>query len=532
MFKKHAFVAIMAVSASLVAVSALPASAATTVQPVSGGITPTQVAEAIAGSGITVSNVALTGGSNQAGLFADPVLTTYGFGAGAVLSSGDVGNLPGPNDAGNTSTIVGTPGDADLSALSGDDTFDAVALSFDFVPDAATVYISYVFGSEEYNEWVGQGFNDVFAFYVNGTNCATVEAGTPVTVDSINGTTNAALFRDNTAAAIDTEMDGLTVVLTCTAAVTPNVPNTMKLVLADSGDEQLDTWVLLRGNGITTTPPEICDDMIDNDGDTLVDGDDPDCVTAPEPGTIAALKYYDANANGSRDAGEPGIGSWPISITDGVTPIDTVTQGDGTVQVDVAAGDYTVSEGLLEGWTHVSPDSVEVTVAEGETTDVSFGNLCLGEGGGHTLGYWQNKNGEASFKATPGALATLVALPLEKAGGATFDPASYSSFRTWLRAANASTPSYMLSAQLAAMALNVASGMTAGTAIVYAPTAASANSFGYTTIAGLMADAAASLTSGTDDLSLSKALDAANNNTTFVQAGPADCPEWEDPGVG
>jgi hypothetical protein len=61
---------------------------------------------------------------------------------------------------------------------------------------------------------------------------------------------------------------------------------------------------------------------------------------------------------------------------------------------------------------------------------------------------------------------------------------------------------------------------------VYAPTADSANAFGYTTVSALIADATASLIAGTDDLSLSQALDAANNNQTFVQGGPADCPEW------
>ena len=533
MMHKRAFVAVAAVSAALIVISALPASAATTVQPISGGITPIQVAEAIAGSGITVSNVSFVGSGDQAGLFVEPVAETYGFIGGAVLSSGNVAALPGPNDSSATQTNYGTAGDADLSVLSGGATFDAVALSFDFIPNAATVYISYVFGSEEYNEYVNAGFNDVFAFYVNGVNCATVGAGTPVTVDSINGGVNSALFRDNTVGGlIDTEMDGLTVTLTCTAPVMPNVPNTMKLVLADGGDPILDSWVLLRGNGITTTPPENCTDGIDNDGDTLIDAADPDCVTEPEPGSISATKYYDANANGSLDGGEPGIGSWPISITDGVTPIDTVTAANGTVDVDVAAGDYTVSEGLPAGWTHISPDSVDLSVAEGETTSVSFGNVCLGDGGAHTLGYWQNKNGEKVFKATATALQLLVDLPLETAGGATFDPLSYSAFRDWIRAANASTPSYMLSAQLATMALNVEAGLTSESAIVYAPTAASANGYGYTTIGALIADATASLVAGTDDLSLSQALDAANNNTTFVQAGPADCPEWGEVAAG
>ena len=120
-------------------------------------------------------------------------------------------------------------------------------LTFNFVPDASSVSFKYVFSSEEYNEFVGAGFNDVFGFFVNGTNCATV-GGEPVSVDTINGgnpfgtdATNPSLFRNNdpndpVRATIDTQMDGLTTVLTCTAAVTANQPNTMKLAIGDVGD--------------------------------------------------------------------------------------------------------------------------------------------------------------------------------------------------------------------------------------------------------------------------------------------------------
>ena len=53
----------------------------------------------------------------------------------------------------------------------------------------------------------------MFGFFVNGTNCATV-GGQPVSVDTINGSSNATLFRNNVPvnpnpAPIDTQMDGV-----------------------------------------------------------------------------------------------------------------------------------------------------------------------------------------------------------------------------------------------------------------------------------------------------------------------------------
>ncbi len=85
---------------------------------------------------------------------------------------------------------------------------------------------------------------------------------------------NSSLFVDNTDASLDTQMDGLTVVLTCTAAVTPNATNHMKLAIADGGDGILDSWVFLAKDSLTV-PPENCSNGIDDDGDGLVDGADP-----------------------------------------------------------------------------------------------------------------------------------------------------------------------------------------------------------------------------------------------------------------
>ncbi|OOP55722.1 MAG: hypothetical protein AYP45_13160 [Candidatus Brocadia carolinensis] len=53
----------------------------------------------------------------------------------------------------------------------------------------------YVFASEEYNEFVGAGFNDVFGFFVDGVNIALIPSTTmPVAIDNVNLSNNSAFY--------------------------------------------------------------------------------------------------------------------------------------------------------------------------------------------------------------------------------------------------------------------------------------------------------------------------------------------------
>ena len=137
-----------------------------------------------------------------------------------------------------------------------DPTFDATVLEFDLTTTASTINIRYVFASEEYNEYVGSSFNDVFAFFVNGVNCARIGAE-PISVNTVNAGHNGASFVDNTAGGRAIEFDGLTVVLTCSAQVTPNVPNRVKLAIADVSDPVWDAAVFIAAGGITTGGPPV-----------------------------------------------------------------------------------------------------------------------------------------------------------------------------------------------------------------------------------------------------------------------------------
>ena len=222
----------------------------------SDGTTAAQLASTLVGPGVAVDNVAFTGDAGAAGLFDDPA-ASVGLARGVVMSSGLVHDVIGPNEASDTGEDLGQPGDSQLDALlpAGQTTQDAASLTVEFTPTNPQLAINYVFASEEYEEYVGSQFNDVFAFFVNGTNCAlTPGTAAPITVNTINPGSNALFYVPNDDGTYDTDFDGFTVVLTCRAAVNPGVKNTLRLVIADTSDGILDSGVFLQASGVSSNP--------------------------------------------------------------------------------------------------------------------------------------------------------------------------------------------------------------------------------------------------------------------------------------
>jgi hypothetical protein len=265
-------------------------------------------------------------------------------------------------------------------------------------------------------------------------------------------------------------------------------------------------------------------DFTNNDSKT--DNFQVDVVVPPPPqSTLHVTKYYDANTNGSQDLGETDITGWQINLTGDpnnpyTTPHDFV----------VTPGTYTVGEGtpIETNWFHTTATSVTTTVADGDVSNIKFGNVCTGAGGGLTLGFWSNKNGQAL--ETNADLTFLSGLNLRNANGSNFDPATKAALKSWLLSATATNMAYMLSAQLAAMELNVQHGFVSASALIYAPGAATANANGFATVSDVMNEAnvdlgihGSTVQSGparTYQEALKNALDKANNNLNFVQSGP------------
>ena len=126
-----------------------------------------QLAQALMGGGISISNVSMNCPQFASGTFQSNG-SNIGLPSGVLLTSGSITNAPGPNNAGSAGNDNFSPGDAQLNAIATGNTQDACALEFDFVANCDTIQIAYVFASEEYPEFVNASVNDLFAFFLSG----------------------------------------------------------------------------------------------------------------------------------------------------------------------------------------------------------------------------------------------------------------------------------------------------------------------------------------------------------------------------
>lgn len=214
------------------------------------------LAQALVGSGVTISNATYTGAEGASGYFTGGTAAGLGFDSGIVLTSGAAGNLDGTtNTSDGISASNGTAGDAYLNTLISQSTYDAAVLSFDFVSAGDSVFFNYAFGSDEYNEFV-DSYNDVFAFVFDGVNVATLPNGDPVSINNINNFDNAAYYNDNDSnGAFAFEYDGFTdMLMASVTGLTAGNTYSISLAIADAGDSVLDSGVFLQASSFSDTP--------------------------------------------------------------------------------------------------------------------------------------------------------------------------------------------------------------------------------------------------------------------------------------
>jgi PKD repeat protein len=222
------------------------------------------------GADVTISNVTFMGDPLQVAYF-EGANTDLGVNAGLVLSTGNVLHIAAPATAsGSTSTYFMGPGYLLLSDLAGGGpSFDAAVIEFDVTLNENGMYsFQYVFGSEEYPEFVNSTFNDVFGFFVEGISpvsdleqIALVPGDNiPVAINNVNDQMNSQYYVDNQSNQDPHVMfDGLTTPLLANFNGSNGNTYRVRIGVADIADGVFDSGVFigiesLNGDSLLTPP--------------------------------------------------------------------------------------------------------------------------------------------------------------------------------------------------------------------------------------------------------------------------------------
>lgn len=279
----------------------------------SNGPTNDQINSSLIGENVTLTNPNLISGvrTTQIATF------TNGFNAGLEMTKG-VFFGTGINDnlliANNANETTGNPGgatvftDTDLAQIDANANRDMVSYSFSVTigPKASTLNIKYQFGSEEYPDFVGSGFDDAFGFFVTGPgitgtfNMAKLPNNQPTSINKVNfgvpgvssstppvaaydGTQSALYINNghpttvsngklvansnNGPKPIVVQFNGITKLITYTlSGLTPGATYTFKIVIADTADQRYDSGVFVNTIYATATL------VANNDTYTIVSG--------------------------------------------------------------------------------------------------------------------------------------------------------------------------------------------------------------------------------------------------------------------
>lgn len=262
------------------------------------------VQNVLLGSGVTVSNISYNGASVALGSFTANG-TNLGINSGVVITTGTIlnnGSGPhGPNNQENAGFDNGFGGNGILQNIVGNSTHNAAVLEFDLVPYSDEVRFKYVFGSEEYLEFVGSQFNDLFGFFIAGPgivpdpgtggykNIARLPNGQTVAINNVHsattnpyGTFGAAngAFYVNNAGGGSIEYDGFTTPLEAVSQVQCGETYHLKIIIADVGDPDWDSGIFLEANSLNSKTPVEIDHVLSweayDDPDLMAEG----CVSA------------------------------------------------------------------------------------------------------------------------------------------------------------------------------------------------------------------------------------------------------------
>mgnify|MGYP001040364704 CR=1 FL=1 len=303
-----------------------------------GGQSPNQLVQnVLIGPGVNVSNIFYSGANTAIGTF-DASNASIGIDEGIIMTTGTINQGPdgpyGPNNSPNSGLDNNQTGYGVLENIVGTQTYNAAILEFDFVPLSDTVRFNYVFASEEYPEFVGSQFNDVFGFFITGPgipaggrNMAIIPGTTQeVAINNVNSTSNSNYFVDNGTGSnapfnsnpFYVQYDGFTTPLQAVSAVECGETYHLVIALADVGDEIYDSGIFLEKNSLTSEQPVMVDYQLSadpyGDGQTMAQGCTSATFTVTRSGNISQPLTIPINVLGSATEGVD-FTNIPISVT-------------------------------------------------------------------------------------------------------------------------------------------------------------------------------------------------------------------------
>ena len=375
-------------------------------------VNASSMAQTLAGQGVTISNATLNCANNAHAQFTSAPVG-LGITDGVVLTSGSAIDINQNNDvffnpqASVNNGLFGDP-DLDASLSGGLISTDACVLVFDITVFGDTLKFDYRFGSEEYDNYVCDAYNDVFGFYVSGANPAGGNYNqqnialipgttTPVSINTVNDGISDALFPPlgitcdltNTAyyegVIPGVVYSGNTVLLEATLPTVACSTYTMKLAIGDGSDVFLqdriyDSGVFLKAGSFSSSQVVIAASSVVSD---LVDFAVEGCVSGQfvfeRTGDIALPYRLPIDIQGTATNG---IDYTPINDTIFFAPgqqFDTVTitpLSDG-----IQEGFETVSIYSLSPCSGIPFDSASLTLFDSLPVTVTPEDtiVCAGE---------------------------------------------------------------------------------------------------------------------------------------------------------
>jgi hypothetical protein len=245
-------------------------------------VTADQAVQTLLGPGVSYANATFTGLPTQLGQMTGNTDVNFQIAEGVVIGCSDAQDVVlNYFGAAITPNIAGDP---DLLAVANSvppligqgftvgSVNNIAALEFDFVAIGDSLNFNYIFGSDEYLQWVNSQFNDVFAFFLSGpgitgpyaspaafpggaVNIAIVPESNPalpITISSVNNVLNPDYYVDNGPGLIPINLNGFTVKIAAQYDLTCGETYHIRLAIANGSDQALKSDVIIEAGSFTT----------------------------------------------------------------------------------------------------------------------------------------------------------------------------------------------------------------------------------------------------------------------------------------